>query len=483
MTTLIFTWRDWAATAGLVSITPIGYTQDGPTLVVPRPRAIPVTGTAAVDVTPYAGHVVELQWTPQGVAEPYVQTVMIPASGEAHALDLERVDPATLEPLPEGLPSAVDLVARAAGLVSRIESGEFTGAAGVSVVAVEDVDGDGVATVTLSDGSVSSLPLPRGPEGERGPMGPQGATGPQGGPGPQGATGPQGERGPAGPAGPQGERGPIGPAGPQGERGLTGPTGPQGLKGDTGATGPTGPQGPQGVKGDTGAASTVPGPVGPQGATGPAGPRGETGPTGPQGPAGAPGALANASAYVLTGPGRPDQPATTGGVITSPDTAPVGAEYRSTDAANVGANVWMKRPGGAWAVMDGDTGWREITATAVDPAASQPGGRIFIRRLGPALAGIRVLGLAPLSADGVPMVETDWLPLGFRNQGTVMFYLTELGRGESKGGVAARLGSGAWWNYARPLKINTTAAMDAKGEVVFATTDPWPSFPLPGTPA
>lgn len=81
------------------------------------------------------------------------------------------------------------------------------------------------------------------------------------------------------------------------------------------------------------------------------------------------------------------------------------------------------------------------------------------------------------------MVETDWLPVGFRNQGTVMFYLTELGRGESKGGVAARLGNGAWWKYARPLKINTTAAMDAKGEVVFATTDPWPSFPLPGTPA
>lgn len=81
------------------------------------------------------------------------------------------------------------------------------------------------------------------------------------------------------------------------------------------------------------------------------------------------------------------------------------------------------------------------------------------------------------------MVETDWLPLGFRNQGTVMFYLTELGRGESKGGVAARLGSSAWWKYARPLKINTTAAMDAKGEVVFATTDPWPTAPLAGSPA
>ena len=169
--TLIFTWRDWAATAGRVSIIPLGYTKDGPALVVPRPRVIPVTGTAAVDVTPYAGHVVELRWRPQGVAEPYVQTVIVPAGGEAHALDLDRVDPGTLEPLPEGMPSAVDLVARAEALVARIESGEFTGAAGVGVESITDEDGDGTATVTFSDGSTSSLPLPRGPEGERGERG------------------------------------------------------------------------------------------------------------------------------------------------------------------------------------------------------------------------------------------------------------------------------------------------------------------------
>ena len=192
------------------------------------------------------------------------------------------------------------------------------------------------------------------------------------------------------------------------------------------------------------------------------------------------GPVINSASSTLTGPGRPDTPSTTGGIITGNE--PVGTEYRSTDGAIVGAWVWMKRPGNVWAVTDGDTGWREITATAVDPAASQPGGRIFVRRLSPALASIRVLGLAPLSVDGVPMVETDWLPPGFRNQGTVMFYLTDLGRGESRGGVAARLGNSAWWKYARPLKINTTAAADAKGEVVFTTTDPWPST-LPGTAA
>lgn len=430
MTTLIFTWRDWAATAGLVSITPIGYTQDGPTLVVPRPRAIPVTGTAAVDVTPYAGHVVELQWTPQGVAEPYVQTVMIPASGEAHALDLERVDPATLEPLPEGLPSAVDLVSRAEALVARIESGEFTGA-----------------------------------EGERGP---------------QGATGPQGERGPAGPAGPQGERGPIGPAGPQGERGLTGPAGPQGLKGDTGATGPTGPQGPQGVKGDTGAASTVPGPVGPQGATGPAGPRGETGPTGPQGPAGAPGALANASAYVLTGPGRPDQPATTGGVITSPDTAPVGAEYRSTDAANVGANVWMKRPGGAWAVTDGDTGWRTVgtienggtVAIAVRRTPERVEWRFTFT--GTLNAGGKFVNLGTIPGFGPSARTHDNLVFGSvlaANIGSVV--VNDMGRV----GVLCH-SSGAFFPS---INLPNAMARATVGLVDYPAGDPWPTAPLPGT--
>ena len=83
---------------------------------------------------------------------------------------------------------------------------------------------------------------------------------------------------------------------------------------------------------------------------------------GPEGKAstvpGPPGAVPTASDYLIVGPGRPDRPATTNGVIGSPDTAPVGAEYRSQDGANVGANVWMKRPGGKWEVTQGDTGWR-----------------------------------------------------------------------------------------------------------------------------
>lgn len=117
--------------------------------------------------------------------------------------------------------------------------------------------------------------------------------------------------------------------GPQGVKGDVGPMGPQGLKGETGPVGPkgdTGERGPQGVKGDTGAP-------------------------------GAPGALANASAYIITGPGRPDQPATTEGIITGSE--PVGSEYRSQDGADVGAWVWMKQSSG-WRVSVMDSGWREL---------------------------------------------------------------------------------------------------------------------------
>lgn len=100
-------------------------------------------------------------------------------------------------------------------------------------------------------------------------------------------------------------------------------------------------------------------------------------PKGDKGDTGAPGALANASSYVLIGPGRPDQPATTGGIITGSE--PVGSEYRSQDGAQVGAWVWMKRPTG-WVVIDGDTGWRDITATATF-VGSNATGTVQIKRV------------------------------------------------------------------------------------------------------
>lgn len=73
------------------------------------------------------------------------------------------------------------------------------------------------------------------------------------------------------------------------------------------------------------------------------------------------GPVLGAAANILTGPGRPDQPATTGGIITGSE--PVGSEYRSQDGAGAGAWAWRKRPSG-WAVTDGDTGWRSVPCIA-----------------------------------------------------------------------------------------------------------------------
>lgn len=201
-------------------------------------------------------------------------------------------------------------------------------------------------------------------------------------------------------------------------------------------------------------------------------PKGDKGDKGNKGDTGAPGALTNASTYHIVGNGRPDVASSTSGVITGSE--PIGAVYYSKDGAGVGAWIWQKRPDG-WVVTDGDTGWVDITSFAVDPAASQPGGKIYVRRTGASLVSLRLVNLAPLSVDGVPVVETEWLPNGFINQGLVFFFLSDIGRGESRNGIYARLSGSPWWKYKRPIKIGSTSAMDCKGETTFTTTNPWPT--------
>ena len=200
-------------------------------------------------------------------------------------------------------------------------------------------------------------------------------------------------------------------------------------------------------------------------------PQGRAGDKGDKGDVGAPGALTGISTFHIVGPGRPDVASSTAGVITGSE--PIGAMYYSKDGAGVGAWIWQRRTAG-WVVTDGDTGWIDITSFSVDPTASQPGGKIYIRRTGASMVSIRLVNLAPLAVDGIPVVETEWLPNGFRNQGPVFFHLTEIGRGESRNGVFARLSSNAWWKYARPIKIGSTSAVDCRGETTFTTTNQWP---------
>ena len=505
MTTLIFDWSDWDGPAsGHVVVTRRTWRRAPESLHVPWQVVLPVDGRATLDVAHVAGEAVSILWAPRRMAS-WTDHVLIPAGGEHLAHLLDRVDPSTLEPLPEDLPSAVDLVARAEALVARIESGEFRGADGDDGRGITSVEMVGAsARFTWTDGTTRDVDLSAlaGDDGDNG-VGVESVT-------LEGTTLrfslSDGTTRDVDAAALRGKDGHTPDLAWDGTRlvvdGVPGPS----LKGESGDDGHTPVPTWQGtalswdggeavdLRGASGQTPTIKVGTVTSGAAPSATIKGTSpdltldlvlakGDPGTKGDTGAPGVVSSASSYVLVGPGRPDTPSTTGGVIPSPDTTPVGAEYRSTDGANVGAFVWMKRPGGKWEVTDGDTGWREITATAVDPSASQPGGRIFVRRLSPTLASIRIMGLAPLSADGVPVVETEWLPLGFRNQGVVMFYLTNIGRGESRGGIAARLPDKPWWKYARPLKINTTAAIDANGEVVFSTTDPWPSAPLPGNPA
>lgn len=98
--------------------------------------------------------------------------------------------------------------------------------------------------------------------------------------------------------------------------------------------------------------------------------KGERGEPGEKGDPGAPGAVPTSSDYLIVGPGRPDQPATTNGVITGDE--PVGAEYRSTDGAGAGLFDWMKRPTG-WEIAGGGSGIEEVLVTAPSLSVSEPG--------------------------------------------------------------------------------------------------------------
>lgn len=247
-------------------------------------------------------------------------------------------------------------------------------------------------------------PGPKGDTGERGPEGPIGVSGQQG---PQGLQGIQGERGPKGdqgipgpkgsdgasgqpgPKGDRGETGPAGERGPMGPTGLQGPPGPIGLKGNDGVPGPSGPKGDRGETGQPGPAGPqgIPGERGPKGEDGQPGPKGEQGIQGPPGPAGPKGNDGVGIPQVLSLNGNMLSLSNGGGTVTLPTSSSsgqngttssseltgtgmpngkvegtLGQTYVDTAKTN-GALKWIKRtPSGnqGWAVLDGDTGWKNI---------------------------------------------------------------------------------------------------------------------------
>ncbi len=260
-------------------------------------------------------------------------------------------------------------------------SGLAKGDTGVGVVSILDEDRDGVATVTLTDGTTGSLPLPPGPAG---PQGERGETGPIG------LTGPKGPQGEAGPAGPQGERGETGPKGAD----VAQPS----FTAGTVTTVPAGGAATATVSGtypDLTIALGVPEGAPGQDAVNPAftaeasalaagaAPTADVtgtypnltlalgipmGAPGAPGATGAPGAVPTASDYLIVAAGRPDVSSSmVTSIATAVAAAPVGCEFRSTDGPQ-GAWRWQRiaSTGVAttdWVVTVGDTGWFSIKFT------------------------------------------------------------------------------------------------------------------------
>lgn len=257
----------------------------------------------------------------------------------------------------------------------------------------------------------------------------------------------------------------TGPAGPPGERGERGPEGPEGLRGERGE------KGDPGEPGDPGPAPEVAwdGPVLVVG--------GERSPdlTGPEGAAstvpGPPGAVPTAADYAIVGPGRPDVPATTGGLVSA--STPVGATYTSTDGAGVGAFVWRKRPDGAWTVVDGDTGWRSVPTLITQIPV------INLRRVG---SDVHLMWVRAQNSNALTD-RTQLLPDPGRGSG---FYLEPqtpiLVQATVNGGSVAALihdNTRQTWD----LRITGSSAPAwLAANTRYSTVDPWPSS-LPGTPA
>ena len=200
----------------------------------------------------------------------------------------------------------------------------------------------------------------------------------------------------------------------------------------------------------------------------------------PEGPKGDQGIPGNPSQYILVGPGRPDTPTTTGGIITGNE--PVGAEYRSTDGAQVGAYVWMKRPGGVWAVVDGDTGWRSLTIGGAWAAVLTDPSPVHIRRTA---IDVRIIGRLNIASTppgwatalgDIPAGFRAHFPLGSNTQPTILMPVSDFAVPK---GWMTYIG---WTHQIAQSGGSSMGTGNRSFSSNWAPSDPWPST-LPGSPA
>ena len=183
--------------------------------------------------------------------------------------------------------------------------------------------------------------------------------------------------------------------------------------------------------------------------------------------------VSSASSYVLVGPGRPDVPSTTAGVITGAE--PVGARYESVDEAGVGARTWRKVPGNKWIVTDGDTGWRELPAgitsgTVVMNRVRRVGQSVFLmgrirNDTGATIAWPKIVNTRPAAGFNIENIGSGTPPLTIYLNDT----LTDAGWTDISWITSAKHfpagGASFYWRFS------------------WTTADAWPSAPLPGSPA
>lgn len=187
-------------------------------------------------------------------------------------------------------------------------------------------------------------------------------------------------------------------------------------------------------------------------------------------------------ALSVSGPGRPDQVATTQGAITGSE--PVGTTYTSTDGANVGAYVWRKRPGGKWEVIDGDTGWRKIPFSELAQQDKMIEGMwtaVRVRRQN----NIVYVSAAIQPASGVTGRVEIWThPSGWR-------YTGQAGWNHQQPSSLAMVGNANdgrnWIFYNNTNSKNTTSmnlgvSLTTYGVISAQSDQTWPTT-LPGTPA
>jgi hypothetical protein len=173
-------------------------------------------------------------------------------------------------------------------------------------------------------------------------------------------------------------------------------------------------------------------------------------------------------ARILTGSGMPN------GLVS----ATVGATYTDTAVTN-GATTWIKRSGTGttgWHVLDGDTGWRNITSLFSNlEVVNVNDTGVFLRRIGGSVYFAFKAQLKGAWVDGFTVT----LPVGMRGQ-TIPQSITEALQITSTGRLQLMIATSVFFvsgtATSAGLRYYTSAVVPA------FPTEPWPTT-LPGTPA